>query len=528
MQFLMDPQQQQHPPPPPPPQPAAQPSPQAPPAQLMFQQPPVLVAPPPPQQQPTLPPPLQQQQQQQQQQVVPAAPAGGGGVSPAPMAAVQPQIQPFTQVPVNPPTPNLVSVPVGNHPPYAQMISEAITALKEKDGSSKRAIAGFIERAYGNSLTTNHSVLLTSHLKRLKDQGLIVMVKHSYKLPDPNHIAAAVRSPPVDPSQPSIPASNGPKRRGRPPKPKAAIPVSSVPPQPGSVDPAPVPVPVHIPPAPPVTNPAPGTDPVSVFASLGLSDGPIHVPVATAADPSPAPRRRGRPRKAEPVGAPPPLQVNATLAKRSPGRPRKVAAKNAVNAAAGGAVAVIPPKVQLPKLKKDGTPMKPRGRPPRKNVPVLNADASVPVPVPVPGATGATIAPAVYVGEGALTVTPAPGPAPGAKRRGRPPTKALKVQNGPKKARKLSGKPLGRPKKFAPQVQGAGVPHAVPYDEMKRKLEFYQMKIKQSVNVLKPCIDSNTNAAGALNALKELEELANGGSAAAVATVPVQQPPVQS
>lgn len=64
------------------------------------------------------------------------------------------------------------------------MICAAISALKERDGSSKRAIAKYIEKAYPN-LPTTHSTLLTNHLKRLKNAGHLVMVKKSYKLPPP-------------------------------------------------------------------------------------------------------------------------------------------------------------------------------------------------------------------------------------------------------------------------------------------------------------------------------------------------------
>ncbi|XP_024971297.1 uncharacterized protein LOC112510191 isoform X2 [Cynara cardunculus var. scolymus] len=68
------------------------------------------------------------------------------------------------------------------HPPYAEMITAAITALKDKDGSSRQAISKYIEKEYTN-LPPTHSVLLTHHLKRLKNQGELMMVKHSYMLP---------------------------------------------------------------------------------------------------------------------------------------------------------------------------------------------------------------------------------------------------------------------------------------------------------------------------------------------------------
>ncbi|KAI9165006.1 hypothetical protein LWI28_005911 [Acer negundo] len=73
--------------------------------------------------------------------------------------------------------------PTLNHPPpYAEMIYAAITALKEKGGSSKIAVGKHIEQTYLN-LPANHSTLLTQHLQRLKNTGHLIMVKKSYKLP---------------------------------------------------------------------------------------------------------------------------------------------------------------------------------------------------------------------------------------------------------------------------------------------------------------------------------------------------------
>ena len=64
------------------------------------------------------------------------------------------------------------------------MIYAAITALKEKDGSSKIAIGKHIEQTYSN-LPANHSTLLSEHLHELKNTGHLRMVKKSYKLPRP-------------------------------------------------------------------------------------------------------------------------------------------------------------------------------------------------------------------------------------------------------------------------------------------------------------------------------------------------------
>ncbi|KHN10548.1 Histone H1.2 [Glycine soja] len=92
------------------------------------------------------------------------------------------------------------------HPPYDEMIYTAIGALKERDGSSKRAIGKYIEQVY-KDLPPTHPALLTHHLNRLKSSALLVLVKKSYKLPGSHH----------------LPALQPQKTRGRPPKPKPVV-----------------------------------------------------------------------------------------------------------------------------------------------------------------------------------------------------------------------------------------------------------------------------------------------------------------
>ncbi|KAL3512186.1 hypothetical protein ACH5RR_024903 [Cinchona calisaya] len=288
--------------------------------------------------------------------------------------------------------------------------------------------------------------------------------------------------------------------------------------------------------------------PESFFASLGLVDAPVPVPVsAAAAGPGPVhvpvvKRKPGRPRKVGGFG----LQPTATLVKKAPGRPRKVAAKNAAPPGTGVVIPVGPPKkapgrarkvaaknaappgtgvvipVATPKLKADGTPAKRRGRPPSKNVQILG---QIPVPVSVAPPAGSTLVPNVYVGEGVLAAAPAPA----VKRRGRPP----RAQNGPsgpnvpKTPRKLTGKPLGRPKKVASAagLQGPSMQQTLAFNEMRSKLDFFQTSIKQSVGILKPCLDSSSSAS-AVGALRQLEELANLDLGSV--SVQGQQPPAQS
>ncbi|MBA0563354.1 hypothetical protein Golob_008335 [Gossypium lobatum] len=167
------------------------------------------------------------------------------------------------------------------------MICEAIGALKDKNGSSKRAIAKYIESAH-KDLPPTHSALLTHHLKRLKNNGILVMVKKSYKL------ASTARSEvPIPDSTPSNPpdVSSPPgfkRSRGRPPKPK-----------------------------PTISAPA---DPIPQQQQQQQQPLPAPIPDATKRSP-------GRPRKNGPVA---PLGVRKgrgrppkTGPKKSPGRPRK-------------------------------------------------------------------------------------------------------------------------------------------------------------------------------------------------------------
>ncbi|KAL4196748.1 hypothetical protein AMTRI_Chr04g247780 [Amborella trichopoda] len=143
-----------------------------------------------------------------------------------------------------------------SHPPYVDMIISAITALKEENGSSKRAIDKYMEANYPN-LPPTHTALLAHHLRRLKECGELVMVKNSYKLPnqaEPQAEAGAEPGPEeptnaeptgepialvvtqVGPSptksgrprgrprksKPTVVPIGPPRPRGRPPKPRSA------------------------------------------------------------------------------------------------------------------------------------------------------------------------------------------------------------------------------------------------------------------------------------------------------------------
>ncbi|KAJ0589349.1 putative linker histone H1/H5, domain H15, winged helix-like DNA-binding domain superfamily [Helianthus annuus] len=68
------------------------------------------------------------------------------------------------------------------HPPYLEMIKDAIVSLKERTGSSSQAIGKFIEGKYKN-LPANYKKLLATQLKKNAADGKLVKVKASFKLP---------------------------------------------------------------------------------------------------------------------------------------------------------------------------------------------------------------------------------------------------------------------------------------------------------------------------------------------------------
>ncbi|KAK6921307.1 Linker histone H1/H5, domain H15 [Dillenia turbinata] len=311
------------------------------------------------------------------------------------------------------PTPSHVVGPT--HPPYAEMIATAIGALKEKNGSSKRAIAKYIEKAYTN-LPPAHSALLSHHLKRLKNSGFLVMNKHSYSLPS---LASNPRSapPPATLSHPASPvASDLKKRPGRPPKPKPntnELPVAG----PGLDGPL----------TTPKKRGRPSKPKDEVFpVTVPVAEADVLVPTATEINGSAlwtitVAKRRGRPPKPKVVatagagvavageingvsadrrgpGRPPKSKAVSDVmgpdgSKKSPGRPRKTMARKV----SGSTLVNGPRKRGRPRL--GAAAGKPRGRP-RKN--------------------------AVVAVEGVAT-----------------PAQTHKI----KRPRKLSGKPLGRPRK---------------------------------------------------------------------------------
>ncbi|XP_008218284.1 PREDICTED: histone H1-like [Prunus mume] len=118
-----------------------------------------------------------------------------------------------------------------SHPPFVEMITEAIVALKERTGSSQYAITKFVEEKNKNLPQTFRKLLLYN-LKKLVASGKLVKVKNSFKLPPgrsapvkekpdapkPRKSAEAVVKPKPKPKTVAKPKANVAAK----PKPKAA------------------------------------------------------------------------------------------------------------------------------------------------------------------------------------------------------------------------------------------------------------------------------------------------------------------
>ncbi|XP_031399401.1 histone H1-like [Punica granatum] len=71
---------------------------------------------------------------------------------------------------------------VAHHPPYSELISEAILTLKDRRGSSQQAIAKFIEDKYGAALPSNFRKILSVQLRKLVKSEKLSKIKNSYKV----------------------------------------------------------------------------------------------------------------------------------------------------------------------------------------------------------------------------------------------------------------------------------------------------------------------------------------------------------
>ncbi|KAK4717425.1 hypothetical protein R3W88_015763 [Solanum pinnatisectum] len=68
------------------------------------------------------------------------------------------------------------------HPPYFQMITEAITSLKDRNGTSQPAIAKFMEAKYKEFLPPNFKKLLSVQLKKFVESEKLFKINNSYKI----------------------------------------------------------------------------------------------------------------------------------------------------------------------------------------------------------------------------------------------------------------------------------------------------------------------------------------------------------
>ncbi|KAJ8650397.1 hypothetical protein MRB53_003420 [Persea americana] len=120
--------------------------------------------------------------------------------------------------------------PSSSHPPYSQMICDAIVALKERTGSSQYAISKFIEEKHKPNLPPNFKKTLLSQLKKLVAAEKLVKIKNSFKIstfsasssaaaavvkPKP---AAATKLKPAAAAKPKAAALPKPKPKQRPVK----------------------------------------------------------------------------------------------------------------------------------------------------------------------------------------------------------------------------------------------------------------------------------------------------------------------
>ncbi|KAL5781872.1 hypothetical protein ACOSP7_006901 [Xanthoceras sorbifolium] len=86
------------------------------------------------------------------------------------------------------------------YPTYYEMVNEAITAMKERTGSSQIAIAKFIEEKQKANLPNNFKKLLLVQLRKLVANGKLVKVKNSFKLPPKSSATNAAAKKPKSPS----------------------------------------------------------------------------------------------------------------------------------------------------------------------------------------------------------------------------------------------------------------------------------------------------------------------------------------
>ncbi|KAI3797495.1 hypothetical protein L1987_32752 [Smallanthus sonchifolius] len=403
------------------------------------------------------------------------------------------------------------------HPPYAEMITAAITALKDKDGSSRQAISKYIEKEFTN-LPPTHSTLLTHHLKRLKNLGQLVMVKHSYMFPRSGQFQPPVldfsgvtdANVAADGFNLESPPSGSSKRKpGRPPKLKPVpglggqnqvqnvqgynAEVQSYQPQfqyhagvgqdiGGSYGSG----------SDLMGSSAGGSEPL--FASLGLGDdgvvAPQPLPPVSEGTPVVVKRGRGRPPKS--AGASGGGHVVGSGG--GGGEIQSLVGGSGSDVGGGGEIHGVEAGSGLPGRKPNGVRVKRgRGRPKRVGFGAVTVPLSGNLLRPR-GRPKRVVRPNVTVNGGAG------GGVLGSRRRGRPSRNTVAD---------LVGKSLGNISKGGPgtAVLVTDPEQLVVYQELKSKYEHLQSKVKQVASMVKSCVDPDYGNT-ALGALQELEDLA--------------------
>ncbi|PON40552.1 Histone H [Parasponia andersonii] len=82
------------------------------------------------------------------------------------------------------------------HPPYFEMISEAIATLKERNGSSPQAITKIIEEKYEKVLPPNFKKLVSVQLNEFVKSERLVKVKSFFKISSTEKLKLAVNDNP--------------------------------------------------------------------------------------------------------------------------------------------------------------------------------------------------------------------------------------------------------------------------------------------------------------------------------------------
>ena len=94
-----------------------------------------------------------------------------------------------------------------DHPQYSVMITAAITALKERGGSSRPAILKHILANNKNADSTKAQVLTTRSIRKMLDANKLVQIKGSFKLPKeepkPKKVKKVVKKPVKKAKKPS-------------------------------------------------------------------------------------------------------------------------------------------------------------------------------------------------------------------------------------------------------------------------------------------------------------------------------------